>query len=433
MSSATSQGDVGKLDSILAVLKDIRANSAVQTAILERIWSSGSVSTLNRTEHYGNATEYHDNIGNNATLPRSKRAKYQTGGVQGVGTITRSFPNRKRGAKASQQARRCLPISRKNSVVTENSSSTLSFSRSLPSRPFGYGFSLFRPSLSQPASASEWEDVSDAGSSTTTSSAASFASSSPFLRLPTELRLNIYKHLLVTSAVINNPLDSLKQSQNRKKAPVTIPGLDAVILQTCRSIYQEAVPILYGDNRFRFMDGTFTEMFATNGMGLPSWYKTVPSRLERIRSMDLIFRAFWQRWEPNRIAGLQEDSDNWTRNGRALTFPSLRDLALDFTQWNLTGRDYFPEEMTDWLKALLTGVEVLTLKGLQYQPDVIGSLASAIVTPATLTLDLSHLSKGVFPVQITDQVMAAYKDKRSGKLTDLEIFGFDPEIVSGLK
>ncbi|KAI9776626.1 MAG: hypothetical protein M1835_005457 [Candelina submexicana] len=433
MSSVTSQGDAGKLDSILAVLEDIRANSVVQTAILERIWSCGSVSTLDHTKHCSYATEYHDNIGSNAILPRSKRAKYQTGGVQGVRTSTRSFPSRKRGAKASQQARRRLPISRTNSIVSEDSSSTLSFSGSSPSGSFGYGSSLFRPSLSRPASASEWEDVSDAGFSTTTSSEASFASSSPFLRLPTELRLNIYKHLLVTSAVINNPLDSLKQSQNRRKAPVTIPGLDAVILQTCRSIYQEAVPILYGDNRFRFMSGISTEMFATSGMSVSPWHETGPSRLKGIRSMDLIFCALWQCGQPNRIAGLQKDSDTWIRQGRALSFPSLRDLALDFTEWELTSRDYFPEEMTDWLKALLTGVEVLTLKGLQYQPDVIGSLASVLVLPATLTLDLSHLGIGVFQVQVTDKVMAAYNERRSGKLTDLEIFGFDSEIVLGLK
>ena len=61
------------------------------------------------------------------------------------------------------------------------------------------------------------------------------------LDLPLELRLEIYRFVLVTpSKKLINPW------------PVYMPRLGIDILCTCRQIYREACPVLYGDNRFLY-------------------------------------------------------------------------------------------------------------------------------------------------------------------------------------
>lgn len=42
--------------------------------------------------------------------------------------------------------------------------------------------------------------------------------------------------------------------------------IDATILRTCRRIYQEALPVLYGDNLFQFYTPLELNLFKTHGI-----------------------------------------------------------------------------------------------------------------------------------------------------------------------
>ena len=42
--------------------------------------------------------------------------------------------------------------------------------------------------------------------------------------------------------------------------------MDATILRTCRRIYQEALPMLYGDNLFQFYTPAELNLFKTHGI-----------------------------------------------------------------------------------------------------------------------------------------------------------------------
>ena len=61
---------------------------------------------------------------------------------------------------------------------------------------------------------------------------------SPLLALPTELRLQIYRHVLV--------LPAYKRTHTRRHTG----EVHAALLGTCHQIHREALPILYGENTF---------------------------------------------------------------------------------------------------------------------------------------------------------------------------------------
>ena len=68
---------------------------------------------------------------------------------------------------------------------------------------------------------------------------------SPFLRLPPEVRLQIYRLLLLSH-------QSVRMVRHSKNRSTSCPnGLFPAILSTCRLIHREATDVLYGENRFR--------------------------------------------------------------------------------------------------------------------------------------------------------------------------------------
>lgn len=67
----------------------------------------------------------------------------------------------------------------------------------------------------------------------------------PILRSPTEIRLEIYRHLLLSEV-------PLRMQLFYEKGSTRIPNcLYPAILRTCHHIYSEAMNILYGENIFR--------------------------------------------------------------------------------------------------------------------------------------------------------------------------------------
>ncbi|KAI9158684.1 hypothetical protein HJFPF1_06682 [Paramyrothecium foliicola] len=80
-----------------------------------------------------------------------------------------------------------------------------------------------------------------------------------FTHMPAEVRYLVYKELLVTEKNI------VVYGKWTRIFPRHKPGLGINILLTCREIYEEAVPVLYGENTFlyRLRDppGVFAELF----------------------------------------------------------------------------------------------------------------------------------------------------------------------------
>lgn len=79
--------------------------------------------------------------------------------------------------------------------------------------------------------------------------------SSPLLSLPLEIKRAIYSILLVSEHRID------KAHEKLGKKPLVLAtedrpafNIDSTILRTCRQVYEEALPILYGCNTFCFSD-----------------------------------------------------------------------------------------------------------------------------------------------------------------------------------
>ena len=74
-----------------------------------------------------------------------------------------------------------------------------------------------------------------------------------FHAVPTEIRHMIYRYLLTTPDPIQKVHTHLGSKETAMLDQYTpIPDIDAAILRTCRLIYSEALPILYGMNVFQF-------------------------------------------------------------------------------------------------------------------------------------------------------------------------------------
>lgn len=89
-----------------------------------------------------------------------------------------------------------------------------------------------------------------------------------FLSLPPELRVQIYRYLLCHNSWIQPHRTSdmpgyLYDIQARTRGmsrlpsfepgPSTVYSLESAILRTCRTIYAEAMPVLYGENSFEYI------------------------------------------------------------------------------------------------------------------------------------------------------------------------------------
>ncbi|KAK4033368.1 hypothetical protein C8A01DRAFT_19671 [Parachaetomium inaequale] len=66
----------------------------------------------------------------------------------------------------------------------------------------------------------------------------------PFMRLPPELRLMVYRYLLKTDAMI--------QLASARPLPCHHIGLSTAVLRLNRQISSEALSVLYGENKFSF-------------------------------------------------------------------------------------------------------------------------------------------------------------------------------------
>lgn len=108
---------------------------------------------------------------------------------------------------------------------------------------------------------------------------------SHFLALPLEIRVMIYKYCLVVGKVFPYTLSEhhyMYISKTRQAASgCDVP--EVAILRACRTIYQEAEPILYQENVFALPNGALTGKFfevSLNTDARRAWVTSVEIRLD---------------------------------------------------------------------------------------------------------------------------------------------------------
>lgn len=171
-----------------------------------------------------------------------------------------------------------------------------------------------------------------------------------FLEIPVEIRIMIYKLLLISATLIK---DAHKLIGPQKSVLVnhcpTIQDIDSAILRTCHLVYQESLPILYKGNKFAFDKLKAIKDFARYELPEPHAFKHLfglqPApygRLTMLRcvalklgpaydySSEVVDReSLWRDWHdlfsPTTASGFS----------LAIGFPALETLYLDFTDWRL--------------------------------------------------------------------------------------------------
>ena len=91
-----------------------------------------------------------------------------------------------------------------------------------------------------------------------------------FGRLPMELRVLVWIDVLVSSRNIANAHKFMRSREPLRATRFPpIKGIDAALLRTCRAIYEETFPILYGNNRFVFYRSSHITKFAFGMLYFP--------------------------------------------------------------------------------------------------------------------------------------------------------------------
>ncbi|KAL8922013.1 MAG: hypothetical protein Q9208_005467 [Pyrenodesmia sp. 3 TL-2023] len=108
-----------------------------------------------------------------------------------------------------------------------------------------------------------------------------------FTGIPIELRLKVYRLVLVVGGVINS-YPSYFQSSQKVEGEQALPQV--ALLSTCRQVYDEAVSILYGQNTFRLnvtsADLTVSVLLGRNDDLQDAWlgrfWKTQASTIQHV-------------------------------------------------------------------------------------------------------------------------------------------------------
>lgn len=142
-----------------------------------------------------------------------------------------------------------------------------------------------------------------------------------------------------------------------------IPGGSAALLRTCRSIYDEAVPILYGKNRFRF-----DQMMAE----LPRFLVAIsPIAYDSIAEIHFQWPSYHPKLEIRRVLNLLSACKglrrvaiwDWTRDpGKMLTtvLQDWRLSSIDFIGNDSLGTE---TEVATFLRSIITGGGECTKRG----------------------------------------------------------------------
>ncbi|KAF5575107.1 hypothetical protein FPCIR_13300 [Fusarium pseudocircinatum] len=164
---------------------------------------------------------------------------------------------------------------------------------------------------------------------------------SPFLTLPAEIRLQIYRHVLVSKAYAELHYCTSKKFRLIPKEPSDCPlEIDPKVLLTCRDINKEATPVLYSENFFR------------RGYCWPRRYAVRQHRLWPICDTSPVSKVNFA--YISRIH-LFRDYDHWFCDGELKIFneiPNLKDLDIHIDQNDWADRVNMSELPYQTLKAI---------------------------------------------------------------------------------
>ena len=91
-----------------------------------------------------------------------------------------------------------------------------------------------------------------------------------FRKWPFEIREMVYKNLLFAGCIehpdklINDKLETFVRKESHRS--FSHLGIDSTILQTCRRVHDEALPVMYAHNRFIFDNPVAIEIFRRRGL-----------------------------------------------------------------------------------------------------------------------------------------------------------------------
>ncbi|MCJ1415716.1 hypothetical protein MMC32_002048 [Xylographa parallela] len=183
---------------------------------------------------------------------------------------------------------------------------------------------------------------------------------SRLMLLPRELRNQIYELVLVSSGPIIEP--HRQMSQNRDDATTCIEDINSSLLMTCRRVYAEAEPLLYGTlNTFQFGSPRHVRLFTTGARCRPA---------DSIRHVSFVFPKPY----PQDFKGRAVEAKVWVTSlfpmfeMKDVLLPGLEVLELDLTSWEMRAADEFPPSLVTGLQERGWKVQKLVLRGLEEQP-----------------------------------------------------------------
>ncbi|KAF2807433.1 uncharacterized protein BDZ99DRAFT_363361, partial [Mytilinidion resinicola] len=161
---------------------------------------------------------------------------------------------------------------------------------------------------------------------------------SPFLRLPGELRNQIYNAALATRSPI---IDPGAPSHHTSTPPLCLP-----LIRTCRAVYAEAsLGPLFALNRFHFTAVTHAHLFLSN---------LTPAHRAFIQDIEVDVRSVhaqpgeWATYLDSSLSGIGKLGSLRT------DAPGLKVLRLNFSAWPTIGLSR--AELGQLLRQMVTGV-----------------------------------------------------------------------------
>ncbi|MCJ1399638.1 hypothetical protein MMC11_002840 [Xylographa trunciseda] len=205
-------------------------------------------------------------------------------------------------------------------------------------------------------------------------------SQSPFLRLPYDIRIIIYRIVLLSARPFEKPHMLLLENFD---GTILLPGdINSSVLHTCRLIYQEASPILY-QNQFTFYDNFSVVMFKEE-------------RLKRISNLRLVIGREASSYD--RLPGLARQAKAWCETyggvfsyagsgtlgarqpkSTGSHFENLKTVELDFSQWKLKKGEPFSPLLLRGIREAGWKLQKVRILGLKEHPAIEKILIGALL------------------------------------------------------
>ena len=154
---------------------------------------------------------------------------------------------------------------------------------------------------------------------------------SSFLAIAVEIRLEIYKLVLITPEPIFDPPRLMEIWREQLQKPSWVCGVSGSLLSTCSKIYQEAILIPYQENTFAFTSAYALQCFR----GLDYVVPGCPLRTQMLRKLYLWFG------NTDCTTAREKSAETQARDWRMHIFEEagsilseLDELTLDFSGWS---------------------------------------------------------------------------------------------------